>query len=94
MKHTVRAPRLVAIGGGKGGVGKTFLCANLSVALARSGYRVVSVDTDLEGLAIVGHCRSDEIVAGRGRRGHLRHRCRLGLGRRGPRPGRPRAGRG
>jgi flagellar biosynthesis protein FlhG len=49
MKRTVRAPRLIAIGGGKGGVGKTFLCANLSVALARSGYRVVAVDTDLEG---------------------------------------------
>ncbi len=49
MEPTVRIPRLVAIGGGKGGVGKTFLCANLSVVLARSGYRVVSVDTDLEG---------------------------------------------
>jgi flagellar biosynthesis protein FlhG len=30
-------------------VGKTLLIANLSVALARSGYRVVAVDTDLEG---------------------------------------------
>jgi flagellar biosynthesis protein FlhG len=30
-------------------VGKTLLCANLSVALARSGYRVVAIDTDLEG---------------------------------------------
>jgi len=47
--ETVRAPRLIAIGGGKGGVGKTLLCANLSAALARSGYRVVAIDTDLEG---------------------------------------------
>lgn len=37
------------MGGGKGGVGKTLLCANLSAALAGSGYRVVAVDTDLEG---------------------------------------------
>jgi len=44
-----RAPRLIAIGGGKGGVGKTLVCANLSFALAKSGYRVVAVDTDLEG---------------------------------------------
>jgi len=48
-KGTVPAPRLIAIGGGKGGVGKTLLCANLSAALARSGYRVVAIDTDLEG---------------------------------------------
>jgi flagellar biosynthesis protein FlhG len=42
-------PRLIAVGGGKGGVGKTLLCANLSAALARSGYRVLAIDTDLEG---------------------------------------------
>ena len=46
---TAAAPRLIAVGGGKGGVGKTLLCANLSVLLARGGYRVVSIDTDLEG---------------------------------------------
>ncbi len=37
------------MGGGKGGVGKTFLSANLAVALARAGLHVVAVDTDLEG---------------------------------------------
>lgn len=42
-------PRILSIGGGKGGVGKTFLVANLAVALARLGYRVVAVDGDLEG---------------------------------------------
>jgi flagellar biosynthesis protein FlhG len=42
-------PRLIAVGGGKGGVGKTFLSANLAVALARAGYRVMAVDTDIEG---------------------------------------------
>jgi flagellar biosynthesis protein FlhG len=41
--------RVIPVGGGKGGVGKTFLVANLATALARSGYRVVAVDSDLEG---------------------------------------------
>jgi len=41
--------RVLSIGGGKGGVGKTFVAANLSVALARLGQRVVAVDCDLEG---------------------------------------------
>jgi flagellar biosynthesis protein FlhG len=42
-------PRLVAVGGGKGGVGKTLVAANLAAALAQAGCRVVVVDTDLEG---------------------------------------------
>ncbi len=42
-------PRLVAVGGGKGGVGKTLVVANLAAALAQQGRRVVVVDTDLEG---------------------------------------------
>ena len=42
-------PRLLAIGGGKGGVGKTFVSANLATALARQGKRVVVVDADLDG---------------------------------------------
>lgn len=37
------------MGGGKGGVGKTFLAANLAVALTRVGQRVLAVDADLEG---------------------------------------------
>jgi len=40
---------MVPVGGGKGGVGKTFLVANLAAALARMGHRVVAVDADLEG---------------------------------------------
>ncbi|HIE65190.1 MAG: AAA family ATPase [Nitrospira sp.] len=36
-----------AIGGGKGGTGKTFLSANLGVALARTGKKVLLVDADL-----------------------------------------------
>ena len=40
---------VIAVGGGKGGVGKTFISANLAVTLARMGHRVVAVDADLEG---------------------------------------------
>jgi flagellar biosynthesis protein FlhG len=42
-------PQLIPVGGGKGGVGKTFVAANLAATLARGGYRVVAVDVDLEG---------------------------------------------
>ena len=44
-----RGARLLAIGGGKGGVGKTFVTTNLATALARLGKRVVVVDVDLDG---------------------------------------------
>jgi len=40
---------VIAVGGGKGGVGKSFVTANLAVALAQDGHRVVAVDADLEG---------------------------------------------
>lgn len=42
-------PRILPVGGGKGGVGKSFLAANLAVSIARTGQRVVAVDCDLEG---------------------------------------------
>ena len=41
--------RLIPFGGGKGGVGKTFVAANIAATLARAGHRVVAVDGDLEG---------------------------------------------
>lgn len=45
-----RAPRVMAVTSGKGGVGKTNLSVNLSLALAQEGRRVTLVDFDL-GLA-------------------------------------------
>jgi flagellar biosynthesis protein FlhG len=48
-RSTHRGARLLAIGGGKGGVGKTFVTANLATALARLGKRVIVVDVDLDG---------------------------------------------
>jgi flagellar biosynthesis protein FlhG len=46
------APRalLTAVTSGKGGVGKTFVCANLAAAMAARGHRVLVIDADL-GLA-------------------------------------------
>jgi flagellar biosynthesis protein FlhG len=48
-RRGVRARRIVAIGGGKGGIGKSLLSANLGIALAQRGARVVLVDVDLGG---------------------------------------------
>jgi flagellar biosynthesis protein FlhG len=45
-----RHPHIMAVTSGKGGVGKTFVSANLAAALARAGRRVLVLDADL-GLA-------------------------------------------
>ncbi len=42
-------PRIWAIGGGKGGVGKSVLAANLGVDLAKRRQRVIVIDADLGG---------------------------------------------
>lgn len=47
-----RAPRVIAITGGKGGVGKTTVSINLAMTMAQSGQRTLLLDTDL-GLANV-----------------------------------------
>lgn len=70
--------RVIAVTGGKGGVGKTTVSVNLAMALARQGRRVMLLDADM-GLANVdvllglkaeknlshvinGHCNLDDIV--------------------------------
>ena len=45
-KQAQRRPRVWAVGGGKGGVGKTAVASSLAVALARSGFRCIAVDAD------------------------------------------------
>jgi ATP-binding protein involved in chromosome partitioning len=44
-----RARRLLAVGSGKGGVGKSTLAANLAIALHRGGRKVGLVDADIYG---------------------------------------------
>jgi flagellar biosynthesis protein FlhG len=41
------AARVIAVGGGKGGVGKSVLAANMALAMAGSGHRVALVDADV-----------------------------------------------
>lgn len=41
------AKRFITIGGGKGGVGKSLVASNLSLAMAQAGSRVILVDCDL-----------------------------------------------
>ncbi|MEK6236075.1 MAG: P-loop NTPase [Planctomycetales bacterium] len=51
-----QTPRMVAVLGGKGGVGATSLAVNLAVALARSGQRLALVDADLSGANVQALC--------------------------------------
>jgi flagellar biosynthesis protein FlhG len=44
-----RARRVIAVGGGKGGIGKSLLSANLGISLSRRGAKVVLDDLDLGG---------------------------------------------
>jgi flagellar biosynthesis protein FlhG len=41
--------RIIGVGGGKGGIGKSLVSASLGIELARRGHRVVLVDADLGG---------------------------------------------
>lgn len=47
MDKPARVGRIIAVGGGKGGVGKSLISTNLAVALTRLGARVVMLDADL-----------------------------------------------
>lgn len=45
----INRAKVWAIGGGKGGVGKSLITANLSICLALMGYKVIAIDLDLGG---------------------------------------------
>jgi flagellar biosynthesis protein FlhG len=48
-EKVVKSPKLIAVGGGKGGVGKTVVAASMGLGLAMMNRRVVLVDADLGG---------------------------------------------
>ena len=50
--NSPRPVKVITVTGGKGGVGKTNVCANLAIAMAQLGRRVMILDADL-GLANV-----------------------------------------
>jgi flagellar biosynthesis protein FlhG len=45
--HKAAQSRIITVGGGKGGVGKSIIALNLAASLACDGYRVVVADMDL-----------------------------------------------
>lgn len=65
-------PLVIAVGGGKGGVGKSMIAANLAAKLARIGLRVAALDMDCGGsnlhtyfgLSGVRRCLGDYVVHG------------------------------
>ncbi len=66
------SPLIIAVGGGKGGVGKSLISANLAARLARLGFRVAALDLDCGGSNLhtyfginqFPHCLGDYIVHG------------------------------
>jgi len=72
LRDTIDTARSIAVTSGKGGVGKTQLSANLALALAKRGQKVLLLDADLGlaslDLALGIHPQSDLLSVVRGER--------------------------
>ena len=63
LPESARRSRIVAVGGAKGGIGKSIFAANLGMMLTSLGFRTVMVDLDLGGSDLhiyLGHKRLPE----------------------------------
>lgn len=58
---SVPARWVIAIAAGKGGVGKSTLCANLAICLRLQGYRVGALDADIYGPSLRRMIREDRL---------------------------------
>ncbi len=47
--HKRKKPKIIAVGGAKGGIGKSIFTSNLSVYLSQKGYDTIAADFDLGG---------------------------------------------
>ncbi|MCK5098583.1 MAG: AAA family ATPase, partial [Desulfobacteraceae bacterium] len=45
----IKKPKIIAVGGAKGGIGKSIFASNLSVCLANKGFNTIAADFDLGG---------------------------------------------
>lgn len=72
LRNTIDTARSIAVTSGKGGVGKTQLSANIALALAKRGQKVLLLDADLGlaslDLALGIHPHSDLLSVVRGER--------------------------
>ena len=62
MAASAEGPDIWAVAGGKGGVGKSVISANLAVAVARRGLTCMLIDADLGGGGPGGGCLGDREV--------------------------------
>ena len=72
LRNTIETARSIAVTSGKGGVGKTQLSANMALALAKRGQKVLLLDADLGlaslDLALGIHPQADLLSVVRGER--------------------------